>query len=140
MKKILLIAIAVFGVALFSACDNVEYEPIMSYKYVTVDTADWEHYTYEHGWNGYLQCDVPVSIITKRVCRSGAVMVYLVNGDLQELVLSVIWIDDNKGHIFGQAISCAFSPGWIRFYYNRDDFTYPNNLPNEMTFRIVTLE
>ena len=124
----------------FTGC-NTGVEPnTMRSTNVTVYTGDWEKVVDEKGWNGYLQVDVRINAITRSVCNNGAVMVYLVNGSLQEMIPSVLWIDDWNGNIYGQAISCAFEPGWIRFYYNTSDFEYPSNEPNTLYFRVVTIE
>ncbi len=140
MKKLLLLAALFLGTALLAGCDRyIETEPKMTSRTVTITDGDWEYVTDEMNYNGYLQCDVEMSMITRDVCREGVVMVYWLNGDLQEVVSSVLWIDDWNGHVFGQAVSYAFSPGWIRFYYARDDFDYRYAL-EDMKFRVVAFE
>lgn len=144
MKKILLIAAAVLGVALFSGCNNVEYEPFMQSVDVLIKNNDWREAKDEHGNIRGLFVDVDFPEITRRVINNGAVLAYVFNADgMQEPLSQSLWGDyvyQNKYYTYEEVITFAYTVNKVRFYYNTSDFNYPSDQPGDRSFRVVIIQ
>lgn len=111
-------------------------------KYVidfTVFERDWRKEYDPNGLFLYWYYDIPVRELTLDVMDYGAMLAYVCNGDIQELMQTVVF-NEYDGQPFQGKWAAEFSPGEVRVMYQESDFMNENVSPGTARFRIVLFE
>ena len=136
-KTFLLFMIALFVVS----CEGPEgpqgYGTNWKIIDLTIKSSDWTENIDKDGLNRYYSCNFNIPEIDATVYNDGTVNSYIITGASQQVLPSVLHLENLAGERWTQTIDYDFSEGSLNVYLTNSDFAdYP---PGDMKIRVVLM-
>lgn len=138
MKKTLLSLL--LGLVLFSCTDEPMIESLdrkQVYYFSVNSSRDWKQGADENGLNPYYHATFKIRGLTDLVFDKGAVLVYLDNGDYQQVLPYIRHYENAEGARWTKTIDYDLEIGKITFYVTYSDFA--DEKPEGMDFKVILM-